>query len=684
VSLARLRQDFRETATWQPQLRTGPDGVARANFRLPDSHTSYRLTAVALTKDTEIGTATARVRAHLPLAVQVFLPRFAVEKDRLQAVGIVRNNTPHDRTCELTWEVNGVTLEGVAEDAGPAPEGWTLTAEGERQVGRGRARVPANGSLRVGVWLSATREGTARVALRCQDAAGGDSEVHSLPVHTLGREREITVEGVFKGTHKLHLPAGFVARDLNVVVSRGELAQALDGVGYLLEYPHGCVEQTMSRFLPAVVVQQATRQAPIKLPPDAAAKLPKILEQGLQRLYNFQHDDGGWGWYEKDATNPDMTAYVVLGLARTRMAGVPLDGAVLGRGCDCLKQLLAQGKLSRPQAARAWLALTIAERVETAELRAEALRLCAEGHLPEERGYVALACRMRGLLAESNQLFARMTDWQPDESGSLALKLRVEMACGAKLEDCQATAARLVKRRQGLRWESTQATAAAIEALAPLMPYLTGSTAVKSLQVRLNGKVALDLKGEALSPLVYRLRVPADLLPRGEGAELELRADSASPLLFTLSASGTQRLDRMEPIGGAVRIRRHLETLDGKPLTSPVKPGDVVAVRLEMELDRPQEYLLVEERRPAGCEYADERIGPAKGLTPASVEFRDDRLCVFFNALPAGKHELVYWLRAETAGTSAFLPGIVYPMYQEKLRGETGASRLEVARKARP
>ena len=55
VSLARLRQDFRETATWQPQLRTGADGIVRTTFRLPDSLTSYRLTAVALTKDNSDG-----------------------------------------------------------------------------------------------------------------------------------------------------------------------------------------------------------------------------------------------------------------------------------------------------------------------------------------------------------------------------------------------------------------------------------------------------------------------------------------------------------------------------------------------------------------------------------------------------------------------------------------------------
>jgi hypothetical protein len=35
-------------------------------------------------------------------------------------------------------------------------------------------------------------------------------------------------------------------------------------------------------------------------------------------------------------------------------------------------------------------------------------------------------------------------------------------------------------------------------------------------------------------------------------------------------------------------------------------------------------------------------------------------------------------LRAETIGTGTILPGGVYPMYQDKIRGETGADRIEV------
>ena len=62
----------------------------------------------------------------------------------------------------------------------------------------------------------------------------------------------------------------------------------------------------------------------------------------------------------------------------------------------------------------------------------------------------------------------------------------------------------------------------------------------------------------------------------------------------------------------------------------------------------------------------------------AHVEFRDDRVCVFHTSLAKGSHELIYYLRAETPGTYNILPSCAYPMYDEKHRGETGASRLQV------
>ena len=104
----------------------------------------------------------------------------------------------------------------------------------------------------------------------------------------------------------------------------------------------------------------------------------------------------------------------------------------------------------------------------------------------------------------------------------------------------------------------------------------------------------------------------------------------------------------------------------------------MIGVHLTVELDKPQSYLIVEDRRPAGCEFADDAIGGPLARQAANVEFRDDRLAAFFTGLPAGRHELVYYLRAETPGTSHILPGAAYPMYNEQVRGETEAMPLEI------
>ncbi len=40
----------------------------------------------------------------------------------------------------------------------------------------------------------------------------------------------------------------------------------------------------------------------------------------------FQHEDGGWGWWETDDSHPFMTAYVVAGLAQAQAAGVAGQG----------------------------------------------------------------------------------------------------------------------------------------------------------------------------------------------------------------------------------------------------------------------------------------------------------------------------------------------------------------------
>jgi len=218
-----------------------------------------------------------------------------------------------------------------------------------------------------------------------------------------------------------------------------------------------------------------------------------------------------------------------------------------------------------------------------------------------------------------------------------------------------------------------------ITALADMLGTLSDEAPARRVKVTLGGRTVLDLTdAKELSKLVYRIRVSSEQLPRKEGAGIELEADSDGPLFFTVTASGTQRLDRTEASGTVLRMERRFESLDGKPLKGKLKVGQVFAVRLLIDAGNSQSYVLVEDRRPGGCEFADERIDRTDRIRPANIEFRDDRFCLFAGSLPAGRHEVVYFLRAETAGVSHVLPGELYPMYEYGLRGESGSDVLEI------
>ena len=69
---------------------------------------------------------------------------------------------------------------------------------------------------------------------------------------------------------------------------------------------------------------QAVDKLHLKSPIDRAT-LNDEVKAGLERLYSFQHDDGGWGWWPDDASRVFMTAYVVSGLGQAKDAGYKVD-----------------------------------------------------------------------------------------------------------------------------------------------------------------------------------------------------------------------------------------------------------------------------------------------------------------------------------------------------------------------
>src|SRR5690606_24722731 len=139
---------------------------------------------------------------------------------------------------------------------------------------------------------------------------------------------------------------------------------------YLADYPYGCTEQTLNRFLPTVITQNVLKRMNIDLatirdkrtnlnpqeigeasePPrihpagtsPAArtrnpvwdeAEVQKMADAGLARLVEMQSADGGWGWFPGgDRSSAHITALVVHGLMIGKENGLRIPDGVLERG----------------------------------------------------------------------------------------------------------------------------------------------------------------------------------------------------------------------------------------------------------------------------------------------------------------------------------------------------------------
>ena len=659
-----IRRDFRETAAWFPQVQTGPDGIAEVELTLPDSLTRFRLTSVGLTRSTAIGTARKSIEVNLPVSAQLFLPRFAMEGDKLEAVAVIHNTKNERQEMKMRWLVgSNATVESV--------------------------EIPAKSQTRLTRPLTFPQPGRVRVAVFAGEA---DAEERVLTVQPWGRERTVRFRGKLEAASNVEhtLPLGFVPQTIQISMTREEaigVSESLEGLRSLLGYPYGCVEQTMSRFLPAVMTQKAIRDTDFSLPADIEQLLPEYIERGLTRLYGFQQPDGGWGWWKNDRSDPRMTAYVLYGLARSRAAGIKVDSEVLQIAVDCVR---SDSKIS-PES---WLALAIADPDAVREgLRNSARKTLTKSEAPHHAlCLMALACYEAGVTEEGIRIWNRVRKMEMPMASArdLALRLSAQFAYRAPLPKCYETARALTDLRSGYSWGHTRNTSWAIDGLSQILPLLPPPPRRDESKnrglVRLGSTILLDTSEldrktgatrAGRRSATFSKSWSDEMLPGGE-SQLRIEHTGEDPHTYTFEATGVQGAEKLESMGDRIRLHRSYHRLDGTEVTGPIPSGSVIEVRLVVTLKQDESYLLVEGRRPAAFEFADHRIDGGAAAQIAHREFRDDRACFFFTDLPAGTHEIIYYLRAETVGVSKVPSGVVYPMYDPVSRGETESDVLEV------
>ncbi len=362
-----LRTNFADCIKWCGTLKTDEEGNVSVPVEMPDNLTTWKTAAWVITPGLRVGQASAEFLTTKDFMVSMQAPRFFVEKDIVMLSALIRNRTDKAVRARVSISLKNGCLELLPADA-PAVKGLSTDA------GNAAARevdVPPQGQAVVNWWTAAVREGTAVVAMEAASGSTGDAMQMDFPVLVHGLRQlhtgsTVVLPGEQERKLSISLPQQRRREEsaLIVKVSPSIALSMVEALPYLAEYPYGCVEQTLNRFLPALVVTDTLRQ--LGLNPGAAlqshrnlnpqnikdrafhdnvmkrlernpvydeATLKKMAARGIASLREKQLSNGSWGWFGGAGEgDPVMTAHVARGLKiASNTVNVPdrmLSGAV--------------------------------------------------------------------------------------------------------------------------------------------------------------------------------------------------------------------------------------------------------------------------------------------------------------------------------------------------------------------
>ena len=692
-----VRSDFRSTIVWLPDVKTGADGTARVPVKYPDSLTGWKATARAVGSGAQFGIANATTRTKQPLIVRLQAPRFFVVGDEVVLSAVVNNNTEAEMSVKVTLEASGNLA--VTGGVGTAPQSVTLkVAPNSEARADWKARVVTPGEVR----------------LKTMAVAGkfSDAMEKTYLSHEHGIERFLTKAGKVRGsdiTVRLDIPAARKkdTTTLVVQVAPSLAVTMLDALPYLIDYPYGCTEQTMSRFLPSVVTAKTLKDLGLQpedvmsrvfggiearaggaAPPNLGAKkdlakLNEMTDAGLKRLYDFQHGDGGWGWWKEGQSDRWMTAYVVWGLTLAKQSGIASKANTIERGAAFLDKALVEEELNHDMQAFMLHALAV-QRADAKQAGLSQFQTKAFDNLWKNRealnaytrALLALSAHHFGKAAEAKTLIAILEngvkrDERPDASvligGQLpantgvmgtahwgedgiywrwsdggveatAFALRALLAIDPQNKLIEPVTNWLIKGRRGAQWSNTRDTAITVLALNDYLRVTKELSPELEYEVTVNGTSIAKRKVSGAEVFAAPSRFAVDTKLIKDGANnIRIQRKGEGPIYFAAEARFFSLEEPIPASGNEIFVKREYFKLVGRPTLlkglvydkvplldgESVKSGERIETVLTIEAKNNYEYLLFEDLKPAGFEAVAVRSGEslyARELKSGAVE----------------------------------------------------------------
>lgn len=346
-----MRKNFVTTPLWIASTTSDAQGRVTATFTAPGNLSRFRIMAVAAAGTDKFGSAESQVIVNKPLMIEPVVPRFARLEDEVLVKAVVHNTTSHagDVEIELKLDDKASFIEEVRPYV-PVNLGLPKSGDGRSQK---RTLTLKAGATAVTVFpvkfrgLGATKWTWSARTVKWADGApalsdGTDSVLevnHPMPefreVRYVRLDAKTPVDNLLKSVSPQLLEG---EGSVEVGVSTSRLSEVRDALGYVLQYPYGCVEQTSSSMMPWLALGGFNDLFPAQL---SRERSKAAVQAGVNRLLQMTTDDGGLAyWPGGQEPSPWGTAYGGYVLLKARDAGASVPPDVISSMLDYLSKSL--------------------------------------------------------------------------------------------------------------------------------------------------------------------------------------------------------------------------------------------------------------------------------------------------------------------------------------------------------
>ncbi|MEM0360586.1 MAG: MG2 domain-containing protein [Candidatus Diapherotrites archaeon] len=671
---AEVRKTFADTAYWNAFLKTDSQGIAELEVPLPDNLTTWRATAIANSK-TKAGASENKIAVTKNLIARLIMPKFAVKGDEFTVKAIVHNSLPEMKTALVKIEADNLEF----------PEGNEM----EITIATGKSETAEFKAI-------AKKCCSAKIKLQALTDTESDALEITIPVLPWGVKEFETISGEAgqKTTLDIVIPENTDREADKIIINLNPTLAGtiIDSLEYLTGYPYGCVEQTMSRFLPDVVVAQTLKDLGLKNE-KLETELPDMVEKGLQKLYSMQSSDGGWGWWYNDSSQPYMTAYVMYGLTLAKKAGFKVRETEFEKGLKALKEKFPNAtyshyyytensyKTEKDRELQAFISYVLYLNGDTRfvkevkdsknelsdygkallllqlDSKEEATPILEE--LSKSASCDPVFCSWKGKTWRAY--------WSEKDMETTAMVLKALVKWTPENEKTRKAINWLLSKKQYNRWRSTQDTATTVMALADFLKYSGELEPNYTAKLYINNelKKEFSVTKENLFNAIEKTEIK---MPEKQ-TQVRIEVEGKGKLYYSITKEYFSKQEKIPAKSNGITIKRTMENT--------IKTGQETKITLSITADREYDYVVIEDFLPAGTIAVDSRQRNNYGYYYwdwhpywySQIEFRDQKTVFFFNYLKQGTTEVTYTIRGEVPGTYQHLPAQAHAMYNPEING---------------